>query len=97
MAEKLGIDRMEKCGSVGLKAARVAEGKGELYLHPSIGTKLSDSCAPEAILVAAGGTFSDCDGKPLVYDPASYHNERGLIASNGRLHDAVLAEMKGAW
>lgn len=97
MAADLGIDKMEKCGSVGLKAARVAEGAGELYLHPSIGTKLWDTCAPEAILVAAGGTFSDCDGKPLVYDPARYHNERGVFASNGRLHDLVLQRIEGAW
>jgi len=97
MAAQLGIEKMEMCGSVGLKAARVAEGAGDLYLHPSIGTKLWDTCAPEAILVAAGGTFSDCDGKPLVYDPARYHNERGVFASNGRLHDAVLAQIDGVW
>jgi 3'(2'), 5'-bisphosphate nucleotidase len=97
MAAQLGIDKMEQCGSVGLKAARVAEATGDLYLHPSIGTKLWDTCAPEAILVAAGGTFSDCDGKPLVYDPARYHNERGVFASNGRLHDAVLAQVAGVW
>ncbi len=97
MAARLGIDKTEKCGSVGLKAARVAEGAGELYVHASIGTKLWDTCAPEAILVAAGGTLSDCDGKPLVYDPANVHNERGLTASNGRLHDAALAALAGLW
>lgn len=97
IAAQLGIDKMEKCGSVGLKTARVAEGAGELYLHPSIGTKLWDTCAPEAILVAAGGTFSDCDGKPLVYEPARIHNERGVFASNGRLHDLVLEQIEGGW
>ncbi len=97
MAAQLGIDKIEKCGSVGLKAARVAAGAGELYLHPSIGTKLWDTCAPEAILVAAGGSFSDCDGKTLVYDPARLHNERGILASNGRLHDVVLRRIEGAW
>jgi 3'(2'), 5'-bisphosphate nucleotidase len=97
LAARLGINGMEKCGSVGLKAARVAEGAGELYVHPSAGTKLWDTCAPEAILVAAGGTFSDCDGKPLVYDPRRYHNERGVLASNGRLHDRVVAELAGGW
>jgi 3'(2'), 5'-bisphosphate nucleotidase len=97
MAARLGIEKMEKCGSVGLKAARVAAGVGELYLHPSIGTKLWDTCAPEAIVVAAGGTFSDCDGKPLVYDAARIHNERGVFASNGRLHDAVLEQISGVW
>ncbi len=97
IAAQLGIEKMEQCGSVGLKAARVAEGAGELYLHPSIGTKLWDTCAPEAILVAAGGTFSDCDGKPLVYDPSRVHNERGVFASNGRLHDVVLEQILGVW
>ena len=97
MAAQLGIEKMEKCGSVGLKAARVAEGAGELYLHPSIGTKLWDTCAPEAILVAAGGTFSDCDGKALVYDASRIHNKRGVFASNGRLHDVVLEQISGVW
>ncbi len=97
LAARLGIEKMEKCGSVGLKAARVAAGAGELYLHPSIGTKLWDTCAPEAILVAAGGTFSDCDGKPLIYDPVRIHNTRGVFASNGRLHDVVLETVRGAW
>ena len=84
---------MEKCGSVGLKAARV----GDLYLHPSIGTKLWDTCAPEAILVAAGGTFTDCDGRPIVYENSRLHNERGIVASNGRLHEAILEEARGRW
>jgi len=47
--------------------------------------------------VAAGGTFSDCDGKPLVYEPARIHNERGVFASNGRLHDVVLKQVSGVW
>lgn len=97
LAARLGITGMEKCGSVGLKSARVAEGVGELYVHPSIGTKLWDTCAPEAILVAAGGIFSDCDGKPLVYDPSRYHNQRGVLASNGRLHDRVVGALAGNW
>jgi 3'(2'), 5'-bisphosphate nucleotidase len=66
-------------------------------VHPSIGTKLWDTCAPEAILVAAGGTFSDCSGEPLVYDPSRYHNQRGVLASNGRLHDRVVGALAGNW
>ena len=97
LAEKLGITQMEKCGSVGLKAARVAEGIGDLYLHPSVGTKLWDTCAPEAILVAAGGTFTDCDGKPIVYESSRLHNERGVFASNGRLHDSVIEVLRDSY
>jgi 3'(2'), 5'-bisphosphate nucleotidase len=97
LASRLGFERLEPCGSVGLKAARIAEGSSDAYLHPSIGTKLWDTCAPEAIVVAAGGTFSDCDGRPLVYDRRHLHNERGIIASNGRLHDILVEALAGTW
>ena len=80
-----------------MKAARVAEGVGEIYLHASIGTKLWDSCAPEAILIAAGGSFSDCDGKPLVYDKNHLRNERGILATNGPLHDVVAEGVRETW
>ena len=42
-------------------------------------------------------SMSDCDGKPLVYDPARIHNERGVFASNGHLHDKVLEAVAGRW
>ena len=35
--------------------------------------------------------------EPLVYDPARIHNERGVFASNGRLHDVVLKQVAGVW
>jgi 3'(2'), 5'-bisphosphate nucleotidase len=91
MMDDLGITEMLRSGRVGLKIGRIGTEACDLYMHPSIGTKLWDACAPEAILVAAGGELTDFDGKPVVYDPAHYHNDRGLLASNGSIH-AVLAE-----
>ncbi len=51
-----------------LKLVRIAEGAADLY--PRLGpTSLWDTAAGEAVLLAAGGTVVDLDGKPLVYRP----------------------------
>lgn len=60
-------------GSAGLKAAAVAEGRGEIYVHPVPYMKEWDTCAPEAIARGAGARFTDCSGEPMTYgkpDPA---------------------------
>lgn len=95
MMDNLGITEMLRSGSVGLKIGRIGTETCDLYMHPSIGTKLWDACAPEAILVAAGGELTDFDGKPVVYDPAHLHNERGLLASNGTIHSLLADRLRG--
>jgi 3'(2'), 5'-bisphosphate nucleotidase len=91
LVEKLGIGRVVPCGSVGVKIARLVLGQGDLYVHDGGGAKLWDSCAPEAVLVAAGGRFSDLDGATVDYRSADLILRRGIVASNGALHDAVLS------
>jgi 3'(2'), 5'-bisphosphate nucleotidase len=86
----LGIDDEINVGGVGLKVAMVADGSRDLYVYPGGRTKIWDSCAPEAIIVAAGGRLTDTYGDPLVYDTPDLLNRRGLVASNGRLHDLVV-------
>jgi len=51
----LGITDDTPCGSVGLKVTRLASGEFDLYVHPSGGLKVWDTCAPEALVRAAGG------------------------------------------
>jgi 3'(2'), 5'-bisphosphate nucleotidase len=75
---------------VGLKVAMVADGSRDLYVYPGGRTKIWDSCAPEAIIIAAGGRLTDTHGQPLVYDQPDLLNRNGLIASNGPLHDLVV-------
>lgn len=89
LAERLGIARIVPCGSVGVKIARLVLGPGDLYVHDGGGAKLWDTCAPEAVLVAAGGRFSDLDGAPIDYRTADLVLRRGIVASNGALHDLV--------
>lgn len=93
MMQDLGIEHMLRSGSVGLKIGMIGTGRCDLYLHPDGGTKLWDAAAPEAIVTAAGGRLTDFDGRPLRYDPDHLHNDRGLIASNGPLHDRLVERL----
>ena len=37
--------------------------------------------------------MTDVDGRPLVYDQPDLYNRRGIVASNGPLHDFVIATL----
>lgn len=93
---RLGISKVVPCGSVGVKIARIATGEVDLYVHGGGGAKLWDSCAPEAVLLAAGGRFTDLHGAPIDYAGPGLKLARGLIASNGALQDAALAAAREA-
>ncbi|MFT3768519.1 MAG: 3'(2'),5'-bisphosphate nucleotidase CysQ [Minicystis sp.] len=90
LVERLGIPRVVPCGSVGVKVARIATTAADLYVHGGGGAKRWDTCAPEAVLVAAGGRFTDLSGAAIDYASADLHLRHGLVATNGALHDAVL-------
>jgi 3'(2'), 5'-bisphosphate nucleotidase len=77
-------------GSIGLKIGLVTEALRDLYVYTGGRTKIWDTCGPEAILMAAGGRMTDVDGRPLVYDQPELYNRRGIVASNGPLHDFVI-------
>ncbi len=89
----LAIEDEMNVGSVGLKIGLVAEGTRDLYVYGGGRTKMWDSCAPEAILTAAGGRVTDTFGEPLSYLGADLHNRGGIVASNGPLHEIVLATL----
>ena len=80
-------------GSIGLKIAMVCEATRDLYVYTGGRTKIWDTCGPEAILLAAGGRITDVDGRPLIYDQPELYNRRGIVASNGPLHDMVIASI----
>jgi 3'(2'), 5'-bisphosphate nucleotidase len=91
---ELGITDELNVGSVGLKLGLIARGERDLYVNPSGHSKLWDVCGPEAILVAAGGRITDAHGDPLAYRGPALGNLRGLIASNGPVHDEVVARLR---
>ncbi len=92
---------LELCGvgpkalaSIGLQIALVAMGGSDAFMvKPSFGTSSWDTCAPEAIVRAAGGTVSDVYGDPTRYDGKTGRHENGLVASNGPLHAEVIGQI----
>ena len=89
----LGIANELNVGSVGLKLALIALGERDLYVNPFPKCKAWDTCAPEAILVAAGGQLTDTTGGAVRYDEPDLSRPRGLVGSNGRVHAAALARL----
>ena len=88
----LAIDNELNVGSVGVKLCLIAMGVRDLYVNPAAKTKAWDTCAPEAILARAGGRLSDLFGGAIEYQRELAHH-RGLVASNGRVHDEVVAKL----
>ncbi|MBN2470489.1 MAG: 3'(2'),5'-bisphosphate nucleotidase [Anaerolineae bacterium] len=83
------------------KYAAVACGDAEYYLRlsPDANRKerVWDHAAGAALVAAAGGRVTDLDGRPLDFSLGqTLAANRGIIASNGRLHDAILAAVRQA-
>ncbi len=91
LIERLGFPRVVPSGSVGVKVARLVLGQGDVYVHDGGGAKRWDTCAPEAVLRAAGGRFTDLDGAAIDYGGTDLVLRRGIVATNGVLHEAVLS------
>jgi 3'(2'), 5'-bisphosphate nucleotidase len=89
--QTLGIDNEQNVGSVGVKLCLIAMGVRDLYVNPAAKTKIWDTCAPEAILARAGGRLTDLFGTPVDY--AELRQTRGLVASNGVVHDEVTGKL----
>ena len=92
----VGITKISPVGSAGLKAAHVADGRADVYLQPGRAGKRWDCCAPEAIVVAAGGVFTDAHGEAFGYGGPELTNNKGFLATNGKLHERVLEQLREA-
>ena len=92
VCEALGVKSRIRSGSVGLKFGLIAAGQAHLYVHPGPKTNQWDTCAPEAILNAAGGLVTDTRGRPLQYNSEEIHNLHGIVASNGMRHAEIVKQ-----
>jgi 3'(2'), 5'-bisphosphate nucleotidase len=89
----LGLREEIRRGSVGIKTGLIAERQCDLYVHLSPRTKHWDTCAPEAILVEAGGRLTDLWGEPLRYNTEDVQNRNGLVAANSAAHPLIVARL----
>lgn len=90
LMQRLGIERETSSGSVGLKIGQIIERHADLYAHMSDKSSAWDACAPEAILIAAGGRFTDLSGEPIRYGREDTRMRRGLLACNTAAFEVVL-------
>lgn len=86
------LDSMEKY-------ALVACGDADLYMRmPRLGSNRPhmswDHAAGVAIVHAAGGKATDIDGTPLDFSQGKVLPNRGMIVSNGHIHDQVVAAVR---
>lgn len=80
-------------GSAALKAACVADGRADVYFSKKKAGCLWDTCAPEAILGALGGKFTDTSGRLLDYRDTEVAQTRGAVAAAPGLHAEILGRV----
>lgn len=92
--DHLGAGRVLTLGSAGLKGTAVARGLVDVYMAPEKAGCLWDSCAPDALVQAAGGIYTDAFGKPIDYRADRVENDRGIVAANPTLHHQVVQRLQ---
>ena len=76
--------------SAGIKLALVARGEADVYLNTYEAFHDWDICAGHILVTEAGGRVSGTGGQELQYGLAGAWQRNGLLATNGKLHDAAL-------
>ncbi len=95
VAEKLGITADSARLDSQAKYAVVARGEADIYLRlptrPGYVEKIWDHAAGVLVITEAGGTATDIYGQPLEFNHGwGLHANKGVIVTNGPLHDAVI-------
>lgn len=81
------------------KYVAVADGRAEIYIRNSRGAdyreKIWDHAAGVLVVQEAGGRVTDLNGSALDFSlGAKLQNNRGILATNGPLHDALLEAIR---
>jgi 3'(2'), 5'-bisphosphate nucleotidase len=76
--------------SAGLKLALVARGEADIYVNTYHAFHDWDTCAGQILVEEAGGKVTGLAGQTLRYGAPGAWQRHGLLATNGRLHEAAL-------
>jgi len=83
-----------KIGGAGYKVLLLLQGKADVYVFPTEGTKKWDTCSPQVCLEAAGGTMTDMHGRRLPYTKdCELPNKDGILCTMNS-HDIYLQKLK---
>jgi 3'(2'), 5'-bisphosphate nucleotidase len=87
--EAIGTTHFIPTYSGGIKLALVARGEADVYPNTYERFFDWDICAGHVLVTEAGGRVTDLAGNAITYQAADFAQTRGLLATNGLLHDAV--------
>ena len=95
IARRLGITAPPYRIDSQCKYAVVARGEASIYLRlprdTSYREKVWDHAAGAVVVTEAGGRVTDLDGNPLDFSQGRLlANGRGIVCTNGAIHDRVL-------
>jgi myo-inositol-1(or 4)-monophosphatase len=85
VAIKRKTQAVRRCGSAALDLCLVADGTYDGYWEQKV--KPWDVAGGSAVVLAAGGRITDYEGRPA---PVTHG---AIVATNGRVHDAIVHEL----
>ncbi len=85
----LNVDSSSRLGS-SLKILSICSGVAEIYFTATSFIKQWDTCASCSLITEAGGRMTDLYGNDLQYNKGTVNHEKGIVATNGLLHDEVI-------
>jgi 3'(2'), 5'-bisphosphate nucleotidase len=91
--EALTPGRVIETYSGGVKLAYLARGEADIYANTYEKFFDWDVCAGHILVTEAGGRVSDLSGGAIAYQTTDFSQQKGLLATNGRLHDEVLKRL----
>lgn len=101
IAQEMGVTaepvRLDSQAKYGILAAGAGDALFRLISEkmPDYKEKIWDQAAGSIICEEAGGKITDLDGKPLDFTQGrTLAKNRGILATNGKLHEAALAAIK---
>lgn len=93
---KLNPQSVVETYSAGIKLAQVARGEADVYACEYDAMNDWDIAAGEILVTEAGGRVTTNDGRPLYFGRPDPLQTGGLLATNGIVHDAVMARLATA-
>jgi 3'(2'), 5'-bisphosphate nucleotidase len=101
LAANLGVTAQPIPMDSQAKYAVLAAGEGDVLLRllspsrPDYRERIWDQAAGSIVVEEAGGRITDLDGRSLDFSHGrTLANNRGILATNGHLHDSVLAALR---
>jgi 3'(2'), 5'-bisphosphate nucleotidase len=89
--DSLKVSGYSRLGS-SLKALRICAGDAELYFAANTKMRQWDTCASCCLVTESGGRMTDMFGSEIVYSTEGASHERGIVISNGHVHDEFIGK-----